>query len=94
MLKASNERKAARLQAYKAMIKEAKAIGAAKERKRAASAIADSDDEEEGFDWSRLNRSKSTGAPASVKAARRTKSKSSNAKSLQELLMEDSDDSM
>jgi hypothetical protein len=92
--KASNERKAARLHAYKAMFKEAKAIGAAKERKRAASAIADSDDEEEGFDWSRLNRSKSTGAPASVKAARRTKSKSSNAKSLQELLMEDSDDSM
>ena len=40
-----------RLQAYKAVIKEAKAMGAAKERKRAASAIAVSDDDEEGFDW-------------------------------------------
>jgi len=87
----AEERKAEKLQVYKKVIKKAKAIGAAKERKRAASAIAEGDDEEEGFDWDRLNRSK--GAPKSVKAARRNRSKASNANSLQELLMEDSDDS-
>ena len=79
-----------RLQAYKAVIKEAKAMGAAKERKRAASAIAVSDDDDaQGFDWDRL---KGKGAPACVKAARSHRYKASNATSLEELLM-DSDDS-
>ena len=50
----AEERKAEKLQVYKEVIKKAKAIGALKERKRAASAIAVSDDEEEGFDWDRL----------------------------------------
>ena len=87
----SEGRKAIKLQSIKSVIKQAQAIGVAKERKRAASAIAVSDDDDEqGFDWDRLNRGK--GAPACVKAARSHRYKASNATSLEELLM-DSDDS-